>query len=392
MISVQSMASSIELYDHQKEALGKLKSGAILAGDVGSGKTLTGLAFYLQEYPNKDIYIITTAKKRDTGDWEEEAELIGVQNITVDSWNNIQKYKQVKDAFFIFDEQRAVGYNAWGKALIYIARQNSWIMLSATPGDVWVDYIPVFVANGFYRNKTHFIDQHVEYDRFVKYPSIKKYHNTGKLLKLRKQILVPMSIERTTTRHRKYVKVNYDDKLFKMVMKDRWDIFNDKPIENVSQYTSILRRIVNTHEHRAWYAYYLMSVHDKLIIYYNYNYELDILKELCERETKPYAEWNGQRHEAIPDSEEWVYLVQYTAGAEGWNCIETNTMLFFSLNYSWRTTEQSEGRIDRLNTKFKDLEYFYLVSDSKIDRDIQKTLAKKKKFNASAWAKGVGKW
>ena len=169
--SVRNMG--FELYPHQIEALDKLRSGAILYGDVGSGKPLTSLAYYIKVFPKRKLYIITTAKKRDSGDWEEEAAMLGIQDIVVDSWNNIKNYVETTEAFFIFDEQRVVGYQAWSKTFIKIARFNKWILLSGTPGDVWSDYIPVFIANGFYRNKTDFTEQHIEYDRFSKYPKIK---------------------------------------------------------------------------------------------------------------------------------------------------------------------------------------------------------------------------
>lgn len=375
-----------ELYPHQIEALDKLRSGAILYGDVGSGKTLTSLAYYIKAFPKRKLYVITTAKKRDSGDWEEEAAMLGIQDIVVDSWNNIKNYIQVTEAFFIFDEQRVVGYQAWSKTFIKIARFNKWILLSGTPGDVWSDYIPVFIANGFYRNKTDFTEQHVEYDRFSKYPKIKAYHNEGKLMKLRRQILVPMKVIRKTTRNRIYVPTKFNKDLYKDITEKRWNVFTESPIQNASEYTQVLRQLVATHHDRIWHAKWLMDVHDKIIVFYNYNYELDILLNVCRQLKKPYAQWNGKKHEPIPETDSWIYLVQYTAGAEGWNCTETNVMLFYSLNYSYRIMEQAEGRIDRINTKFTKLEYFYLTSTSSIDNSVRKAIESKKRFNESVWA------
>lgn len=380
-----------KLYPHQTEALDRLKSGAILFGEVGSGKTLTGLAYYLQEFANRDLYIITTAKKRDSGDWEDEAGLLGIKHLVVDSWNSIKKYADKQNAFFIFDEQRVVGYQAWSKAFIKISKSNKWILLSGTPGDVWSDYIPVFIANGFYRNKTDFTDQHIEFDRFAKYPKIKAYHNQGKLLKHRNDILIPMRVERTTTRNRKFVETKFNKDLYKQVMETRWNVFTDSPIENASEFTQVLRQLVSIHHDRQWHAKWIMDVHDKVIVFYNYNYELEILEKLCKENNKPYAQWNGKKHDEIPDTDTWIYLVQYTAGAEGWNCIETNIILFYSLNYSYRMMEQAEGRIDRINTKYTQLEYFYLTSNSRIDKAVRKAITTKKKFNESAWAKGAMK-
>ena len=212
------------LYKHQTDALKKIKSGSILNGGVGSGKTITSLVFYKENFADRPLYVITTAKKRDTGDWEDDAFKVGVEIQRVDSWNNITNYVNIDNAFFIFDEQRVVGYSAWGKAFIKIARANKWILLTATPGDTWMEYMTVFIANGFYKNKSDFVDKHVEFDQWVKYPKIKNYHNVGVLMRNRNAILVPMHFERDTQRLRKYIKSTYNQEQYERIMKDRWNI------------------------------------------------------------------------------------------------------------------------------------------------------------------------
>lgn len=379
-----------KLYPHQQEALRKIKNGSILNGGVGSGKTLTSLAFYKENFSNKKLHVITTAKKRDTGDWEKDAEKVGAHIEAVDSWNNIKNYIWVEDAFFIFDEQRVVGYSTWGKSFIKIARNNKWILLTATPGDTWMEYMTVFIANDFYKNKTDFVDQHIEFDQWVKYPKIKKYHNVGKLMRYRQMILVPMHFERKTTRHRRYIPSNYDTNLYDKIMRDRWNIYEEKPIENASEMTSCLRKLVATDEDRIRTAKFYMDIHDKIIVFYNYNYERDVLIQIANDLGKEYWEWNGHAHQEVPNTDNWLYLVQYTAGAEGWNCITTNTILFYSMNYSYKITEQAEGRIDRLNTPFIDLEYYFLTSNSDIDKSVYKAIKTKEKFNESAWLKRRG--
>ena len=402
----------MELRDYQLEAIGKMKNGCILNGGVGSGKSLTSLSYYYlqnggsleflsgKDYipmpnPPKDLYIITTARKRDTFEWEGELshfllstheELNKYDNkVIVDSWNNIQKYKDVEDAFFIFDEQRVVGSGAWVKAFLKIAKKNQWILLSATPGDTWSDYIPVFIANGFYKNKTEFMREHAVFSRFSKYPKIEKYIGTGRLIRQRREILVDMKFERETVQHHYDIYVEYDNKLYKDVMKRRWDILNDEPIINASGLCYALRKIVNSHESRSTKLLELFETHQKMIVFYNFDYELEILKSLYFGEGVIIAEWNGHKHEPTPTGNRWVYLVQYTAGAEGWNCITTDTIVFYSLNYSYKIMHQSAGRIDRLNTPYKDLHYYYLKSRSGIDLAIERALNDKRKFNESSF-------
>lgn len=384
------MEYNYELFPHQELALKRLKSGSILNGGVGSGKTITSLVFFKKHFSDRKLVVITTAKKRDSGDWEDDAEKVGVKIERVDSWNNITNYLWFNNVFFIFDEQRVVGYSTWGKSFIKICRNNKWLLLTATPGDTWLDYMPVFIANGFYRNKTDFIDQHVEYDQWVKYPKVKCYHNTSKLIRHRNEVLIPMDFKRSTKRIRKFIKSKFDKESYEIILNQRWNIFEDRPIVNVSELMQCLRKVVASDYDRMYNARFLMDIHDRLIVFYNYDYELDILKNLATEIGKEYWQWNGHRHDDIPDQDQWLYLVQYTAGAEGWNCISTNVIMFYSLNYSFKIVEQAEGRIDRLNTKYTDLEYYYLTSDSAIDKSVYKSLVTKEKFNESAWLKGKG--
>lgn len=397
----------MQLKPHQLEALSKIKNGCIVCGGVGSGKSITSLAYYYMQNGGdistlkggdyvymkkpKDLYIITTARKRDTLEWNDELtrfllypdpDVNSYDNtVVVDSWNNIQKYQKVFGAFFIFDEQRVVGSGAWVKAFLNIARKNQWILLSATPGDRWVDYIPVFVANGFYKNKTQFLDEHVVYSRFSKYPKIDRYLNTGRLLKLRREILVDMPYERETERHHHDILVTYDITLYKESTKNRWNPYLDEPMTNAASLCFVQRRIVNSDPSREKALMDIFEKHPKLIVFYNFNYELDILRELLTRHRIRFSEWNGQNHEKIPSGKQWMYLVQYSAGAEGWNCITTDTIVFYSQNYSYRILEQSCGRIDRLNTPYHDLYYYHFKSKSSIDIGIARALREKRNFN-----------
>ena len=380
----------VELYPHQKKAVRQLKNGSILWGGVGSGKSITAIAYYMENEAQKDIYVITTAKKRDALDWEQEAIKYGIGTqkdatvagvLKVDSWNNITKYKEVENAFFIFDEQRLVGSGTWARSFIQIARKNRWILLSATPGDTWLDYIPVFVANGFYANRTAFKREHVVYSSYSKFPKVDRYLGTGKLIRLRDQILVEMPYVKHTTRKVEHVEVDYDDEKMEKATKHRWHIWEDRPIRDVAELFHVMRKIVNTDESRLNALKALLREHQKIIVFYNFDYELEILRTLGDEFV--VAEWNGHKHEPIPNTDSWVYLVQYMAGSEGWNCTDTNVMVFYSLTYSYKMFHQAHGRIDRLNTSFYELKYYIFLSKSIIDNAIWRSLKQKKNFNES---------
>lgn len=397
------------LYDYQMDAVNKMRNGCILNGGVGSGKSRTGLYYYFKEQDGsidpdyvpmknpKDLYIITTAMKRDSLEWEGELanflistnpEVSHYKNkVVIDSWNNIKKYKDVYSAFFIFDEDRVTGKGAWVKTFLNIARKNNWIILSATPGDTWEQYIPVFVANGFYKNKTAFAREHIIYSRFTKYPKIERYIGTGKLIRLRNQILIDMDFSRKTVPHHEDVYVQYDISKYKDAMRTRWDPYKNEPIQQASGLCYVLRRIVNEDESRQTALLEIFEKHPRMIVFYNFDYELDILKGLYYGDNVKIAEWNGHSHEPIPSGKSWVYLVQYTAGCEGWNCIKTDTIVFYSQNYSYKVLAQAAGRIDRLNTPYTDLYYYHLKTRSGIDLAISKALSQKKQFNETRWVK-----
>lgn len=401
---------AIELYPHQLEAINRLNNGNILCGGVGSGKSRTALAyFYLREgcghlainnggehrpmTIKKDLYIITTARKRDTKEWEGELVpfLLSTDQesnnpnikIIIDSWNNIKKYIDVEDAFFIFDEQRVVGSGAWVRSFLKITKKNRWILLTATPGDTWSDYAPVFIANGFYKNFTDFRQRHVVYNSFTNFPKIDHYVSTGILIQHRRKILVKMEYKKEVMIHRETRLASYDKAAYTAIMRRRWNVFEDRPVVNASELCLLLRKVINSDLTRILLFKELIMDNEKSIVFYNFDYELEILRDAAASLRIPYAEWNGHKHEPIPETDNWVYLVQYMAGAEGWNCTETNVIIFYSQSYSYKAMTQAAGRIDRMNTPYKDLYYYTLISNAPIDKAISLCLGRKKNFNES---------
>lgn len=405
----------LQLFDYQVKAVQQMKNGCILCGGVGSGKSLTAIAYYFMheggtllgyvagdnyvpmDDPPKDLYIVTTARKRDTLEWEGELSpfLLSTNResslysnkVVIDSWNNIGKYSDVADAFFIFDEQRVIGSGAWVKSFLKIAKSNNWVLLSATPGDTWQDYVPVFLANGFYKNRTEFTREHIVFSRFSKFPKVDRYINTGRLIRLRNSILVKMDFKRETVSHHEDTYVSYSIEDYKDVSRTRWDPYKNEPIANAGGLCYVWRKIVNSDVSRQVALLEIFEKHPRMIIFYNFDYELDILKDLGYGGDVEVAEWNGHKHQPIPDSGSWVYLVQYNAGCEGWNCIKTDTIVFYSQNYSYKVMVQAAGRTDRLNTPYTDLYYYHLKSRSGIDLAISKSLNDKKSFNETKFAK-----
>lgn len=397
------------LSEKQREAVKRLRTGSVLNGGVGTGKSRVALAYFkervcgLSGYGKAkvisnpmDLYVITTAKKRDDLEWEGEMARFGLPDesgrisVKVDSWNNIKKYVGVEGAFFIFDEQRLLGTGAWVKSFYKIAAKNEWILLTATPGDRWIDFAPIFIANGYYKHITDFRNKHVEYDAFKDYPMIKRYLNVDILEKVRSEVVVPLESGKDTTQIHKYLKAEYDSDIYETCAKKLWNVYKDEPIESAAELCYTLRKIVNSDPSRVDILDELANAHPRLIVFYNFDYELDILTAWCEAKGVAWAQWNGHKHQPIPDTTSWVYLVQYTSGCEGWNCTATDAMAFYSQNYSWRVMDQAAGRIDRINTLFKFLTYYHLTSDSDIDKKIERAVKKKKSFNETNYARSLG--
>lgn len=415
---------SVHFMPHQQEAIERLENGNILCAGVGTGKSITALGYFyvkvcggviwadLKDGENigpmvnpVPLYIITTARKRDTGEWAKECERFEMEKetrVVIDSWNNLHKYEDEHDCFFIFDEQRVVGSGSWVKTFLKITRTNEWILLTATPGDTWSDYIPVFIANRFYKNRTAFLRRHAVYSRYVtSYPKIERYVETGYLERLRRRITVTMEYEKQTVPHWNDVVIPYDRSLYDHILKDRWNPWDEVPIEDAARACYLLRRVVNDSDIRARELFWLvMAKHPRAIVFYNYDYELNLIKETfaamlssdevnLKSEDRDFslAEWNGHHHEKIPTTRKWIYLVQYNAGAEGWNCVETDTLIFFSQSYSYKMMTQAAGRIDRMNTPFVDLYYYVFKTAAPIDKAIDRALKAKKNFNENLFLK-----
>ncbi|QYC54006.1 DNA helicase [Gordonia phage Nithya] len=397
----------VQLYPHQQKAVEELSDGKVLVGGVGTGKTITSLVYFYTKVMggelNKpetitnpmDLYIFTTARKRDELDWQRDAAKLAMTKdrdasihriqVTVDSYNNIAKHKEIKGAFVILDEQRMVGTGTWVKSFLKIAKSNRWIMLSATPGDKWEDYIPLFIANGFVKNITEFRRNHIVYSSYTKYPKVERYLQTGQLLKWRRQLLVEMPYSRHTVRHLHNVVCDHDVETMRVVMEKRWHPIEMRPLRDVGEMFAMMRRVAYSDLSRKAKVFELLQKHPKLIVFYNFDYELEILRTLADDLPDwKVSEWNGHKHEPVPSGDKWIYLVQYVAGAEAWNCVETDAICFYSQTYSYRNFEQAQGRTDRLNTPFKDLHYYILTSTSLIDKAISKALQNKESFNESA--------
>lgn len=367
----------------QRDAVDRMHDGCVLLGRTGSGKTMTALGYWLKVHAQQDLYVVTTPAKRDAMEWEGDSAKLGqyLPPERVVSWNKIKDFEYLESAFVVFDEQRVSGSGKWVKSFLKIAKRNDWILLSATPGDVWIDWLPLFIANGFYRTRTQFTDRHVIWDPHTRYPRIKRYIEEDRLERCQEAICVYLASPNPISRMVHDELVSYDSRKYAEVTRKRWNPFEVRPMMDAGELCRVQRRIVLENVCREEALERLLKGHPRALVFYSYNYELEAIKAVCERLGRSYGQRNGHRHDPVPVSKEpWVYIVQYQS-ADAWNCISTNIAILYSLPYSWRQQEQAMGRIDRMNTPFDELHYYRLMTDSTIDNAILACLDRKETFN-----------
>lgn len=367
----------------QRDAVDRMHDGCVLLGRTGSGKTMTALGYWLKVHAQQDLYVVTTPAKRDAMEWEGDSAKLGqyLPPERVVSWNKIKDFEYLESAFVVFDEQRVSGSGKWVKSFLKIAKSNDWILLSATPGDVWIDWLPLFIANGFYRTRTQFTDRHVIWDPHTRYPRIKRYIEEDRLERCQEAICVYLASPNPISRMVHDELVSYDSRKYAEVTRKRWNPFEVRPMMDAGELCRVQRRIVLENVCREEALERLLKGHPRALVFYSYNYELEAIKAVCERLGRSYGQRNGHRHDPVPVSKEpWVYIVQYQS-ADAWNCISTNIAILYSLPYSWRQQEQAMGRIDRMNTPFDELHYYRLMTDSTIDNAILACLDRKETFN-----------
>lgn len=123
----------------------------------------------------------------------------------------------------------------------------------------------------------------------------------------------------------------------------------------------------------------LESTNDRLIVFYNFNSELERLKEICEKFDKPTSEVNGAKHDLTNynDCDNSVTLVQYQAGSMGINLQLSNKIIYFTPPLSSELFEQSKKRIHRIGQNHP---CFYYQLKCGIEEKIYGTLAMRKDY------------
>lgn len=132
----------------------------------------------------------------------------------------------------------------------------------------------------------------------------------------------------------------------------------------------------------------LESTNDRMVIFYNFNAELEQLKVICEELDKPISQVNGSVKDLdnFENIDNTVLLVQYQAGAMGLNLQKANKIIYFSLTESSDLFEQSKKRIHRIGTT-QPCFYYILMCENSVEEDIYKSLLLKQDYNDALFKK-----
>ena len=125
----------------------------------------------------------------------------------------------------------------------------------------------------------------------------------------------------------------------------------------------------------------LESTNDRIIIFYNFTKEYELIKNLCETLDKPVSVVNGSKKDLknYNNHSDSVTLIQYQAGAHGLNLQKANKILYFTLPLSSEMFEQSKKRIHRIGQN-KTCFYYYLIVEKSIEEKIWRTLKMRRDY------------
>lgn len=382
----------INLYSYQEEYFKHVKPNYIYDMDTGTGKTIMGLHHHQTYFKDKPLLIVAPASKINEGGWQRTIDE-HYPNIEYDTctYNMLgKKWSQYKDWFVIFDECHRLknSCGVWGKAGYNLTKISAgFILLSATAiPNGWEDSINYFKMFGLAKNKTQFIRNEAITTMDYGYMEILGWKNENKLKNMWKSISRHLSKDEATDLpplvfENVYFKASAT---YKTIKKDR--IYNDVLYDNQMKLRHGLRLNTNLKNKIEYIKDFVDSTNDNIIIFYNYDEELKLLKEnidkktyLCNGSIKDYpkkSEWDSIKNT--------VTLANYKSGSEAVEFTYANIIVYFSPTESYTEYYQSYGRCYR-NGQTKKVTAYKFITDNTIEADIYKALDSKQDFNINLW-------
>ncbi|MBL0992197.1 MAG: DEAD/DEAH box helicase [Escherichia coli] len=415
----------MKLFDYQKEAIENFESKPLNLSDVGTGKSYMSIGSYVKSECSKLLIICLAPKVNDFVEDSEifnlnvtalnkgtkkNKELLSESNLVAisfeSSWRLTELNKWVdKDTFIIIDESHkvSVSKSKVTKFVMGLSKRAKYNYLcTATPvsnGKLENWYPQLFISNVFRKPKKEF-EQLFVIKQMRQMGSMRFMQITG----YRNEHLLEQMIDEASVKYKRdkgYLPEDYVYKTKKPAMYNKlkksrlYKDDNDLRVEldNSSKLFNSLRQVshgflngiskqVSKEPFERLDAILETHNNERVVIFYNYKWEAEMLKQLLDKLKRPYGEYNGSVKDLKPfkNNDNGVVLAQYKSASTGINdFVISNVMVFNSMPLSSTEYLQAKGRTDRHGQDKTPL-YYHIVPDTPIEKKIFSVVTNGKDF------------
>lgn len=422
---MQNKIGNITLFDYQKEAIENYKEKSFNLSDTGVGKTVMALGSFIESKCKKLLVICLAPKVVDFAEdgvlmnvditplnrgSKKNKELLAESDKVAISFESVWRIPEFlkwvdEDTFIIIDESHKVA-NTSSKVTKYVMKLSKkakyTYLCTATPisNGKYEQYYPQLKMLGVYNGTKKeyynmFVDERMTRMGGSQFMQITGYRNIDLLENMVNQCSVNYK------RDKPYLPEDYVYKtkkpaMFNKLKKNRmYKTDNGEVIEldNSSKLFNALRCVshgfllginkqVSKEPFERLQAILETHNNERVVIFYNYNIELEMLKQLLSKLKRPTSEYNGARKDLKEFKGKYngVVLAHYKSASTGINdFVISNVMVFNSLPLSSIELTQSKGRIDRQGQGKKPM-YYFIIPDTPVEKKIFEQITNGKDF------------
>lgn len=404
--------SKVTLLPHQERSIAATKDFNRCAYylDMGLGKTFVGSEKLKELNANINLIICQKSKLQDwcehfktyypqynTIIYSKSMESIPTNSVIIINYDLVWRRPELlelKDFTLMLDESSCIKNEKSNRTkFILKLKPSNVILLSGTPtGGKYEELYSQCKLLGWKINKKAFWDTYVVTRKMdingFSIPIVVGYKNVDRLkAKLREYGAVFMKTEEVLDLPEQLdnvIKVE-STKEYKKFVKNRLIKIDGKELVGDTSLTKLLyqRQLASQYNSNktTMLRDLLESTNDRVIVFYNFNEELEKIEDMCIRMERPVSVVNGQRKDlkCYEKDQDSVTLIQYQAGAMGLNLQKANKIIYFSLPLSSELFEQSKKRIHRIGQK-NSCFYYYLITERSIEEKIYEVLGQRRDF------------
>ncbi|CUO59524.1 DEAD/DEAH box helicase [Clostridium paraputrificum] len=398
--------SKVTLLPHQERSIAATKDFNRCAYylDMGLGKTFVGSEKLKELNANINLIICQKSKLQDwcehfktyypqynTIIYSKSMESIQTNSVIIINYDLVWRRPELlelKDFTLMLDESSCIKNEKSNRTkFILKLKPSNVILLSGTPtGGKYEELYSQCKLLGWKINKKAFWDTYIVTRKMdingFSIPIVVGYKNVDRFkAKLREYGAVFMKTEEVLDLPEQLdnvIKVE-STKEYKKFVKNRLIEIDGKELVGDTSLTKLLyqRQLASQYNSNktTMLRDLLESTNDRVIIFYNFNEELEKIEDMCIRMERPVSVVNGQRKDlkCYEKDQDSVTLIQYQAGAMGLNLQKANKIIYFSLPLSSELFEQSKKRIHRIGQK-NSCFYYYLITERSIEEKIYEVL------------------